>query len=293
MDENTAPAQEVEIPADLSTDLGTESSDLPTDDTESEGGTTDQAPEELFEIKVDGQIIKMTKDELLKEAQKSRAAGKRMQEAAKEKQDALRLIELAKKDPFALLKQLQPEMNEKDLLSKRLAALMEDELLTPQERQHRQDMLELQRYRQSMKDQEEQKQQEELNKLAAEQQQVLDKEIAEAISTVGLPKTKAAVKRVAEYMLDAIEAGLNVPVAKIAAQVKQDLQDEMMELLNQSDEDAFEQLLGKDLLTKAQKASLKQVKKPGNPVAPSAPRDKADKPKRETPEDFLRSQGIF
>jgi hypothetical protein len=264
-----------------------------TGDSESEGGTTDQA-EELFELKVDGQVLKLTKDELIARAQKSTAAESRLQQAAKEKKDALRLIELAKTDPLALLKHLQPDLNEKDFFSKRLAQLMEEELLSPQERQHRDDMSELQRLRAAQKDQETQRQQAELDKQMQEQQKVLDVEMGDAIKAAGLPRTQAAVKRVAEYALEALEAGLNIPMVKIAQQVKADMQAEVLELLNQSDEEAFSSLLGKDLLTKAQKASLKTIKKPGTSVTPTTPnKDKKEAPKRTTADDLLRAAGIF
>lgn len=260
-------------------------------DTESEGGTTDEA--DLFELKVDGQTLKLKKDELITRAQKAIAAEKRMQTAAKERQDALRLIELAKSDPLAFLKHLDPNLNEKDFLSKRMAALMEEEMLSPEEKQHREDMRELQRLRDERKTLEEQRQLEELNQMAAAQQKVLDQEIAQAITEAGLPRTKAAVKRVAEYMLEATELGLDIPASKIAQQVKKDLQAEALELLNQSDEETFASLLGKDLLTKAQKAGIKQIKKPGNPVEPKPVTQKEPKVDKVDPADFLRAQGIF
>lgn len=261
-------------------------------------GETEQEPtptvaDDTFELKVDGQIVKLSKDELITRAQKAIAAEKRLQEAQKEKSDALRLIQLAKDDPFALIKHLQPTLDEKSLLSKRLAEIMDEELLTPEEKQQRQDMTELQRLRAEKKRQEEEAQAAELQRQAAEEQKKLDVEISEAIIAAGLPKTQAAVKRVAEYMLEAMEAGLKVPVAKIAQQVKADLQAEALELLNQSDEETFANLLGKDLLTKAQKASLKNIKKPGNPVEPSKPKDKAEKPAKTTADEFLRANGIF
>lgn len=282
-----APADEsaVELPEGTDEPTGTDLTGEP----DSEGGTTD----ELFELKVDGQTLKLTKDELVTRAQKAIAAEKRMQSAAKERQDALRLIELAKQDPFALIKHLNPDLNEKDLLSRRMAALMEEELLSPQEKQQREDMRELQRLRNEKKTLEESRQQEELNKQAIEAQKVLDVEIAQAIQEAGLPRTKAAVKRVAEYLLEAIENGLDIPTSKIAQQVKKDLQEEAMELLNQSDEETFASLLGKDLLTKAQKASIKQIKKPGNSVEPRPAAPRETKSDKVDPSEFLRSQGII
>lgn len=293
---DVAEAPVTETPEVETPEVETESTDevIGTDLTgdESEGGTTDKV-EDSFELVIDGETVKMTKAELIASAQKAKAADKRMQAAGKEKADALRLIELARTDPLAFAKSLDPNLNERDFLSKRLAQMMEEDMLSPEERQTRADMTELQRLRAQQKEHEQAQQHDELNKMAAEQQVVLDKEIAAAIQSVNLPRTKAAVKRVAEYMLEAMEAGISVPTDKIAAQVKKDMQAELMELLSSSDDDAFEQLLGKDLLTKAQKASLKKVKTPGEKVAPSTtPKEKVTKAK-ESPEDWLRSQGIF
>jgi len=262
-----------------------------------ESTAQEQALEELFELKVDGETQKLTKQQLIAQAQKAKAAEKRMQTAAQERDAAKKLVDLAKNDPVAFLKHLNGEtFNEKDFFAKRLAALMEDEMLSPEEKQQRADMMELQELRKQAKEAKERLESERLQKEAEALQVEIDKEMADAIAAVGLPKTRAAVKRVAEYALDALENGLNVPMAKIAAQVKKDIQQEVLDLLGQSDEDAFEQLLGSDLLKKAQKTSLK-VKKPGEPVTPKEKAEiektKEKEKKRLTAADLHKEWGLL
>lgn len=237
--------------------------------TETEVSTTPTAAElveEMFDLTVDGQVEKVSKTELLKRASHSSAAAKRLQEATAEKKAALRLAELLKSDPIRAAKELRPDFDERDFLTKRLAALMEDDMLTPQEKQQRADLEELKSYREEQKLIKEQAERAELDRIVAERQGELSVELIEAHKSVGLPKTAASMKRLATYMLDAEEAGLKVSTVKLAEQVKADMRQEILELLNVADDDAFEQLLGSDLITKAQRASLKKIKQPGQKV---------------------------
>lgn len=255
---------------------------------------TQEEIEEEFELTVDGKAERVKKSELLKRASHASAAAKRMQEATKAKADASRLMSMLKENPLAALKEIDANFDQKSFLTKKLAELMDEEMLSPEERQTRKDLEELNSYRQKTKDAEEAKQREELDALAASTQKSLDEEIGEAIKSAGLPRTNSAVKRLATYMLEATEAGLSIPTAKLAAQVKKDIQDEVLELLNTSDDEAFSAILGSDLLTKAQKLSLKKIKSPGNPVAPTAVRKTEEASNRTTSTaDFLKEAGIF
>jgi hypothetical protein len=273
--------------------------DAPSQDTELETSEApEQTPEEIaeeeFELTVDGKSERIKKSELLKRASHASAAAKRMQEATKAKADATRLMNMLKENPLGALKELDGTFDQKAFLTKKLAELMDEEMLSPEERQTRQDLAELNSYRQKTKEAEEAKQREELDALAASTQKSLDDEIGEAIKSAGLPRTNSAVKRLATYMLEATEAGLTISTAKLAAQVKKDIQDEVMDLLNTSDDEAFSAILGSDLLTKAQKLSLKKIKTPGAPVAPTAPRKTEEANNRTTSTaDFLKEAGIF
>ena len=257
--------------------------------------TTAEMIEEMFDLTVDGQVEKVSKSELLKRASHSSAAAKRLQEATVEKKAALRLAELLKSDPIRAAKELNKEFDERDFLTKRLAALMEDDMMSPTERQTRADLEELRLYREEQKQLKELSEREELDKIVQARQGELDIEISSAIKDVGLPKTAASVKRLATYMLDAEEAGLKVSTKALAEQVKADMKVELLELLNVADDDAFEQLLGSDLITKAQRASLKKLKQPGQKVDPSIKKAVAqpdEKPKRKSREGAFADLGL-
>lgn len=258
------------------------------------GGPPDPEPEK-FTIVVDGEEVQVDLETLKKGYSHNAAAGKRMTEAQKLQKDAQTLLDLLKEDPNQVRKALDPDFDEEKFLAARLAAIMDRKMETPEEKQAREDAEELREYRERKK-----KEREETDNMALQEQmnqeiQKLDLEFAEAMKEVGLPFTDSARKRLANAMLEAVEAQLDIPTKTLAAQVKKDMQDELKELMKSADDDTFEALLGSDLLTKAQKLSLKKVKTPGNRTQPQQrePRSEQAPKKPRTKEDFLGELGIF
>jgi len=251
---------------------------------------------ELYKLIVDGQEEEVDIDELKKRASHSSGAAKRMQEATKAKEDATRLLGLLKQDPFAVLKELDESFDPKDFLSTRLAKLMEEELLTPEEKQQRADAEELRALREERKRAQEEREAKDLEMMAAKEREKLDVEFAQALKEAGVPSTKSAKARLAQAMLVDLENGTNTPIGTIALAVKAEMQQELMDLLSTADEDTFEQIMGSDLLTKAQKVAIRKHKSPGNkqPVRQTPMEKKEDKEERPmTPDEFRASLGLF
>lgn len=249
----------------------------------------------LYKILVDGVEEEYDLDTLKKMASHGKGADKRMSEAGRLKQDTTKLLELLRQDPIAVRKELDKEFSEKKFLTERLAALMNEEMMTPAQKQQAQDARELQDYRESRRKEQEDIQQKELQATVNVEIQKLDVEFAQAFEEVGLPKTDEARRRLATIMLQAAENGQNIPTNTLAKFVKDEMHKELMALLSTSDDASFEALLGSDLLSKAQKLSLKKIKKPGNSVTPGAiKRDVVQtKPKGRTRDDFLGDLGMF
>ena len=249
----------------------------------------------LYKLLVDGQEEEVDLDELKKRASHSSAAAKRMQEATKQTSDAKRLLEMLKSDPLSVLKELDGTFDQKKFLSTRLAQMMEDELMSPDEKQARIDAQELAELRQSRKKEQEERESKDLEMLANTEREKLDTEFAAAMTKVGLPKTNAARSRLATAMLDALENGKQISTEQLAQQVKQEMQADILELLNVADDDSFQALLGSDLLTKAQKVALRKVKSPGDrqPVRQVSEKDDAPRKGKMSKDEFLASQGLF
>lgn len=256
---------------------------------------TPPSGKELYKLIIDGAEEELDIDELKKRASHASGAAKRMQEATKAKEDATRLLGLLKQDPFAVLKELDESFDPKDFLSTRLAQLMEEEMLTPEQRQQKQDALELAQLRAERQREKEEREQRDLEMLANQEREKLDIEFSEALKKAAIPNTKAAKARLANAMLMDLENGGTTPIDTVALSVKQEMQQELMELLATADEDTFEQIMGSELLTKAQKVAIRKHKSPGNrqPAIEKKDDKKDDAPKRMTPDDLRASLGIF
>lgn len=252
----------------------------------------------LYKLMVDGQEEEVDIETLKKAYSHGKGADKRMTEAGRTKADALRVLDMLRADPIAALKELQGEaFNEKEFITKRLAALMDDEMMSPEERQARTEAEELKAYRAEKHRVKEEAEQKSLTAAMELESNNLYSEFSTAFQEAGLPQTLEANKRLATMMLEALENGQNIPAKTLAKQVKQEMQAELIALLKGSDDDTFEQLLGSDLLSKAQKLSLKKVKQPGERQAPSGvkrePTESPSATAKRTTSDFLRSQGLL
>lgn len=275
---DTAPPVDTNTPADASLD----------------GLTQGQA---LYKLMVDGQEEEVDIETLKKAYSHGKGADKRMTEAGRTKADALRVLDMLRADPIAALKELQGDtFNEKEFITKRLAALMDDEMMTPQEREARAEAEELKAYRAEKQKAKEEMEQKSLTAAMELESNNLYSEFSSAFQEAGLPQTLEANKRLATMMLEALENGQNIPAKTLAKQVKQEMQAELIALLKGSDDDTFEQLLGSDLLTRSQKLSLKKVKVPGERQPASGVKRETSSPSetaKRTTSDFLRSQGLL
>jgi hypothetical protein len=251
---------------------------------------------EMYKLLIDGEEEEVDLDTLKKMASHGKGADKRMTEAQKLKQDAERLLAILGQDPIAVKRELNKDFDEKKFLTERISQLLEEEMLTPEERQAKEDAEELRAYREAKKKEAEEINNKNLQDSMQVEIQKLDVEFADAFEQTGLPKTNEARRRLATMMLEAVENGQQIPTLTLAKQVKKEMMEELSAILAVSDDQAFEDLLGSELLTKAQKLSLKKVKQPGNRTEPrTTPRDPppGDKPQRKTTAEFLREQGFF
>lgn len=249
----------------------------------------------LYKLVHDGQEEEVDLQTLLKLASHGKGADKRMSDAGRLKADAQKLIDMIRNDPIAARKELEEGFNEKDFLVNRLAKLMEESAMTPEQKQQRQDMQELQELRAKKKLEQDEINNSKLKETMNVEIKKLDEEFAAAFAEAKLPKTEYARRRLAAVMLQAQDNGQNIPTVQLAKLVADEIRQEQKESwLSLPDDEAFEALLGSELLTRAQKISLKKIKSPGNPVKPNVvKRDDTPRMKPKTAEDFLGDLGMF
>lgn len=288
----SAPSVEVSAPSDVSESapnsapIGSESS--PKDAPEPKA----EAPKFKKKIKVKEVERELDEDELAVWAQKGFASSQAFQEAAKLKKEAE--AALAKyDDPMEYFK----SMSAKDAAKVREAAekflfeKLQEEALTPEQKRLRELEEENKRYKETEKQKAEREAQEERSRIESKYTEDYDRKITEALNSANIPKNPAAIRRVAQHMLNALEAGVDLDPRDAIEYAKQDFMGEIKELLSALDENSLLSFMGDDIAGKIRKADLARVKASKVSSQNSAPQLKpeSNEPKSEkklTSEEF-------
>jgi hypothetical protein len=116
--------------------------------------------------------------------------------------------------------------------------------------------------------------------------------INSAIEQSGLPKSAYLTKKTAEYMMLAINEGIDVKPEDVIPLVKKDLNNDLKELFGSMNEDLIEEYVGKDNLARVRKRNLAKAKEkpvlPGNKIAKDIGSSKASEKKIEEQKKTLR-----
>lgn len=86
--------------------------------------------------------------------------------------------------------------------------------------------------------------------------------ITKALEVGGIPKTPAAVARMAEYLMKSVEHGIDLSPEDLVEQVRKDYMDDFAAVLGQADGDQLLRILGESNAEKLRKADLKRLKSP-------------------------------
>lgn len=219
-----------------------------------------------YKYKANGKEIEaeLSDTDVLNALSKAAGADASFEEAAKVKKQIIQLFEEGAKSPEQLLTALKidPRKFAEELLYK----IYSEEQMPEAERRA------LQAERKAAQLEAEKKALEDANEKAvmdsesAKWTETYDKQITDALekSTVKLPKTPETVKRIAGYMLQALEKGIDVPVDDIIPLVYEDMQGGIGSVLSAADEDTIIKLLGEDKARAIAKKIATQVPTPGN-----------------------------
>lgn len=261
---------------------------------------------QTYKIKVDGEEVEMSLEEITKFAQLGKAGQKRMAEAAQIKKEAGELIDLLRSDPEAVLSDPAILGSSEEVIKfaqKILARQLEDEMKSPEVREKEQLQKEVEALRKQMKEESEAKSKAEYERLVAQEEEKLQSEINEAIDSSGLPASPFVLKRISDVLIMAAENDKQISPKQAMNIVKKEMMKDIKELLGASPEDALEDLIGSDRIKSLRKKQLAKAK--ATSVETAAPRvdsmmkpvqrqelnsEKASPEKKVSMKDFLRGR---
>lgn len=156
--------------------------------------------------------------------------------------------------------QKSPEQVEKEKLERRLKELEEEREREKQEMSQR-----------------------ELERLTEREFERYDNLMSSALESSDLPKSPYVVKKMTEYMIQAVENGIDVEPKDVIPLIRNEMLGDVQDLLRGMPAEMVEQLLGNDIITALRKQRVAAAKKPPVPVK-SAVRDVAKSSKKESSE---------
>lgn len=253
-----------------------------------------------FKFQIDGQEVEEEYDEAtLKSAlQKAKGADKRFQEANATQQKIARMVEMMK-TPEGLQKLLEhPNMygaKARQVMEELLWKQIQREQMDPKERENLELREKLRAKEEAEKEAAEAQRREEFERTKKGYAEQIDRDIVEAIKAAGQPVTPYFFKRVAHYMLSALQQGKQVAPKDVVPLVQEDLQNDLRSMFESTTEDQILAFLKSDKAWEnIRKADLKRVKLPINPVNPQPPAPKPeDKKKVADPNELTKRTSIF
>jgi hypothetical protein len=230
---------------------------------EGKQSSSPQQPE-FFDVKVNGKMVRMSKQEALDLASMSHAAQSRFEEASKMKKDTERFRETAKRDMIAALQDpslgLSKEQIRDEFEKWYTREFIEPEQLSPDQRRAKELESKLKAYEDAEREKLKKQQDQEQLELTNKQREYLQSQIIDALERSGLPKTKLIASRMAFYMRENMLKGWEAPLDLIVKQVKQERQTLMSGEVGGLEGDALVQYLGDDVVNKIRKWDLQRLR---------------------------------
>jgi hypothetical protein len=235
---------------------------------------------EKVKYKLDGKEVEeeVQFDELVSHYRKGKAADQRFQEAAKTRKQAEDILQAFQSNPAQAMKLLGVDAREfaEDYLSK----VLEEELLSPEQREAKTLKAELEKYRKQEALQKEAEEKKKFETQVEAEKQRYSSLIMDALKFEGIPPGAKSVARMATLLEKSEDQGYDLTPKEIASIVREEIQEEMMSVFGGLSEDQLLQVIPESVLGNLRKADLKKLSTKSIPkpqeVAKSSGRSKPE-----------------
>ena len=254
--------------------------------------TESAAAPQLFELKVDGQVLHLTQEEVIELAQKGKSSVKRFQEAAQAKKEiaaeraAIQAALHGRPEDLFDMKfkagLMRPEDLEQWIIQKAIE-LADREELTPEQRKMKEMEDELNRYKAQKEEEEQKTRTESFHREVERAKEDFSTKILNEINSGGLEASPFAIQRVASVLRDSMDdqGNITIEVADAVQYVKEQEHGSYNEYIKSLEVDRLESLFGEEKLKKIRSKDLEKLKNPAgkakSPFASSAPKPATQK----------------
>lgn len=266
----------------------TSGTNVPTQKPQAEKVTA-QAPatSETFEVKVNGQVRRVGRDEAIRLIQLGYSANERFEQGAALSKKGQAIIESAQSNPIKAL--MDAGLN-RDQIKAAMEAWYNQEFIEPdtlskEELRARRAEAELEKYKKQEAEESERRRKGEEEKLTAEQRTAMQQQIIDAMETHKLPKNKFTVGRIAFYMRQANAKGFDAPMDLIVQQVKREREAHVADMAENASYEQLLEIFGEATIKKIREYDLKNLRESRqrngagqfSPRSPQETRQKSEK----------------
>jgi hypothetical protein len=251
--------------------------------------STPQATPVREKVKLDGEEVEVTLDELKAGYQRAQVSAKRFQEASAERKKAEELFSKFKEKPWEVMSELgmNPREVAESFLIEQLKAEQEEAELNDDQKEVRRLKKEIEAQRakeeEAKKHEDARKEREMTEKL----QRGYEQDFVKALEASQLPRNPTTIRRMAEQMLVAAHNGYEMSAQEAAQIVEEEIRGSSASVLKDLDAEKLVAFLGKDTIEKIRKYELSKLK---NPMPVEQKQEKKQSSARKGPrslDDFL------
>ena len=240
-----------------------------------------------FEIPDDPEAVEYMKRHL----QMSRMGTKRAQEYAQLEKEIRQLITEGTKNPRKLLQELN--IDERELARQIIEQEIENAQKSPEQLEKERIEAELKSLKEEREREKQEFEQKEFERLQEQAYERYDQQMTAALESSNLPKEPYVVKKIADYMLVALQEGYDVSAEDVIPLVKQELEKDIQTLINAMPDEALEQFLGKQRLANFRKKNLAKAKEAVAVSSAKAVKDTGGKTAVKEPEKKMSFKDFF
>lgn len=263
---------------------------------------TSQPAEEKIKLKVNKQEREYSLSELKNLASKAAAADERFQSASQIEKKANEILEGVKNKKLVstLEKAGYSKQDIRQLLEQELTPFVEEDLMTPDERERKARDRKLAEYEEEKRQREESEAESKRSAELQREVEQLNVEFLNALEKSSLPRDPFLGKMVAQQLIAAEQNGYELSVDEAVKVVENMFENNTKHLLSGMSIEKLKQYLGKDTLSKLRESDVQQVRDAERPFAkqgakPAAKQDNSansGKPKVEASKFFDKIRGI-
>ena len=228
-------------------------------------GSNGSSPE-LFEVKINGRIQKMTRQQVLDSASMATTAHQKFNEAAKMRKEYDALKGKLQGSPIeALMESGLTREQIRDQMEKWYTQeFIEPEKLSADQRRIKELEREMQKREKDLEVVRQQKERDELERATNAAREEIQNQIIETMESSGLPKTKFNIARIAFYMAQNRKQGWDAPMSAIIQQVKNERTGMLSDLSSKASVEQLIEMMP-DIISKIRKYDLEQLRAKRDP----------------------------